>query len=429
MKLVNQSREVIQTTVESMARHLASKYFADDIEIIHINFSKVSESTYLFFYSRKHNQFKGVRISGHVNRNTHRKTATLVDYPTVYALKQYFFKLYGQPENTIRPRQETVDAMNWYIARRGKLYLLGDTLYESVGRKRYPVTDNVALKKWDTLRLNNLLTIEYDPKSVYVGINVSYTMSAIRKRMNEALAESEKRGQAKMLANQKSKKPRLVATIDIDAKCVRLVVPENLVDVVEVGHLVSAIDFTDDNAFYQGYVQTLTLEDNQLPKVRVANDITVEKRKKYDKLSEDERIALVRRKPFNIQFMNYPQETVRFEAVKADRRAINCIKNKSGYVFETIVRAFPDALRYLDNPPINLQLKVIEDNPENIQHIEHPSLLVQRRAVKANGLVIAHISNPANTIQLEALVSNPKAIEMIAQPSDEAIAYVKTLSK
>lgn len=58
-------------------------------------------------------------------------------------------------------------------------------------------------------------------------------------------------------------------------------------------------------------------------------------------------------------------------------------------------------IRFVSNPPEELQLKIVEKEPLHIYYIKNPSEKVQLAAIRKNPEAIQNIENPTEKVQLE----------------------------
>lgn len=84
-----------------------------------------------------------------------------------------------------------------------------------------------------------------------------------------------------------------------------------------------------------------------------------------------------------------------------------------------LVRKNPRMIAFIDDPEEGLQFEVVIFNPLSIKYIPEPTEEVKRVAVTKNGDVIKHIVNPSEEVQLLAIENDINAFALINNPTEK----------
>lgn len=161
--------------------------------------------------------------------------------------------------------------------------------------------------------------------------------------------------------------------------------------------------------------------------------------KKYNVMSNEEKIKLVLKDPFNIRDIKRPSKLLQTLAVSKNPEVIRYIKNpssevqicafnKSEYIIHHLTHVCKElqiliatsedydptlfGLINADDVCDEAEIAFVRRNPENIRLLEDPCEEAQLIAVRANGLLIGeinHIEGTTHDVQLEAVRQNCSA--------------------
>ena len=144
---------------------------------------------------------------------------------------------------------------------------------------------------------------------------------------------------------------------------------------------------------------------NLLPKF---NNVSVKAKLMFNEesMSEEEKLEVVKKEGFNIQYIKNPSEKIQLEAVRqfGDNIQYN--------------------IQYIENPTEKVQLKAVKQDSFSIQYIKNPSEKVQLEAVKQNAFSVRHIESPSEAVQLEAVKQDSFSIKYIKNPCKVVLDYV-----
>ena len=129
----------------------------------------------------------------------------------------------------------------------------------------------------------------------------------------------------------------------------------------------------------------IKVTNNQIAKADVEKAIKIMAvAGKYDKLSEKEKLELVKEDWFNIRFIKDQSEAVQLAAVKQSGEAMEYIKDPSEAVqLVAIKNNIGDAFYYIKNPSEEIQLVAVKKHGCNIKYIKDPSEAVQLAAARS----------------------------------------------
>ena len=130
----------------------------------------------------------------------------------------------------------------------------------------------------------------------------------------------------------------------------------------------------------------------------------------FETLPEDEKF---------ITLLDNPSVELQLKVVRRNGDLIRCIENPSLEVQLEAVRQNINSIRYIENPNQEVALEVANKNAILIKYVKNPTLELQLRAVKLNGFLIRYIENPSKEVQLEAVKKYGSSIKHIVNPSFE----------
>lgn len=85
----------------------------------------------------------------------------------------------------------------------------------------------------------------------------------------------------------------------------------------------------------------------------------------------------------------------------------------------SIIKDYPEAIQFVDNPPLWLQLEAVVIDSFAIEHIRNPHKSTQMAAVSYRGDSIQFIDDPDHDVKLAAVKQNGTSIKHIKNPSDD----------
>ena len=107
-----------------------------------------------------------------------------------------------------------------------------------------------------------------------------------------------------------------------------------------------------------------------------------------------------------VQYLKNPSVQVQLESVGKNGLMIRFIKNPNEQVQLESVRQNGWAIEYIENPSEQAQLESVRQYGYAIAYIKNPNEQVQLESVRKDGYAIRYINNPSERVQLEALKQN-----------------------
>jgi hypothetical protein len=158
-----------------------------------------------------------------------------------------------------------------------------------------------------------------------------------------------------------------------------------------------------------------------------------------DEPTEEHKKHLLRHHPELFHTIKNPSIELQLFAIKNSYNPINDFTNRyedsegnfgsleidkwfdlNSYVVRlALVRKNPRMIAFIDDPEEGLQLESVILQPESIKYIPEPTEKVKRVAVTKNGDVIKHIVNPSEEVQLLAIENDIDAFFLIDNPTEK----------
>lgn len=144
----------------------------------------------------------------------------------------------------------------------------------------------------------------------------------------------------------------------------------------------------------------------------------------FEDLSTQDQIALFKKYPQILQYVEDFDPELQMIIVRDDPTAINFIDNPTPEVQMYIVEQDPKLISNIVNPDESVQMYVVRKDPELVAVIKNPTKYVQRFVVQQNPELIKDIKNPDSHTQTLAVQQDPLVVNYIKNPSKNMIDLV-----
>ena len=179
------------------------------------------------------------------------------------------------------------------------------------------------------------------------------------------------------------------------------------------------------------YIDVLTQYQSMAGKIINANPEIIKYVEKYELL-----VIMLRRHPSSFQYIDQPTLELCMKLIEDVPNVIGYIPNPTDDMYLITIKNDPSYIKKIINPSEKLCLTAVKLNYDVIEYITNPTDEMYLIVVKRNPSYIKKIVNPSEKVCLKVLKKNHRLIEYITNPTESMLlivirinpSYIKKLS-